>query len=348
LTEQLISRHERYYMTRRPHDAGRRTRLGPLLGLAAALAGLGCSESFSGIDGGTGPVATVTIAFIGDQGWEAAGQANGPRAVLQLIKDEGADAVLHQGDFDYLDDPAAWEQQIDDILGPDFPYFVSVGNHDVAEWDSDGGYKARMEARAQRIGIAWSGELGEMAALEFEGIYMLFGAPGTLGSDTSVYADYFEARLAADNSIWSICSWHKNQTLMQLGSKSDETGWGVYERCREGGAIIATAHEHSYSRTYLLSDMEHQTIASTSDTLTISEGESFVFVSGLGGKSIRNQDRDGDWWAAVYTSDQGANYGALFGEFGVTGRDDLAHFYFKDIDGVIADEFWVVSALGGP
>jgi hypothetical protein len=336
-------------MTTRPHHAERRARLGLLLGsLAAALAGLGCSEAFSGIDGGSGPAATVTIAFIGDQGWEAAGQANGPRAVLQLIKDEGADAVLHQGDFDYLDDPAAWEQQIDDILGPDFPYFVSVGNHDVAEWDSEGGYKARMEARAQRIGVAWSGELGEMAALEFEGIYILFGAPGTLGSDPSVYADYFEAKLAADNSIWSICSWHKNQTLMQLGSKSDEAGWGVYERCREGGAIIATAHEHSYSRTYLLSDMEHQTIASTSDTLTISEGESFVFVSGLGGKSIRNQDRDGDWWAAVYTSDQGANYGALFGEFGVDGRDDLAHFYFKDIDGVIADEFWVVSGVGGP
>ena len=37
-----------------------------------------------------------------------------------------------------------------------------------------------------------------------------------------------------------------------------------------------------------------KTIASTADTLVISEGESFVFVSGLGGRSIRNQYRGGD------------------------------------------------------
>jgi hypothetical protein len=289
------------------------------------------------------PQGAVVIAFIGDQGWEPAGELYGPRAVLQLILDEGADAVMHQGDFDYLDDPAAWEQQIDDILGPDFPYFVSVGNHDVPMWDLAGGYKERMESRAQRQGFAWDGELGEMAALEFEGIYLAFGAPGTLGSDPTVYADYFQDRLAADNSTWSICSWHKNQTLMQLGGKSNDAGWEVYERCREGGAIIATAHEHSYSRTHLLSDMENQTVSSTSDTLVIRDGESFVFVSGLGGRSIRDQERDGDWWAAAYTSDQNANYGALFGVFGVEGRSDLAYFYFKDIDGVIADGFWVVS-----
>ena len=130
---------------------------------------------------------------------------------------------------------------------------------------------------------------------------------------------------------------------MQAGGKGDETGWEVYERCREGGAIIATGHEHSYSRTHLLSDMENQTIASTSDTLVLRDGESFVFVSGLGGASIRDQERDGEWWATIYTSDQNANHGALFGVFGVEGREDLAYFFFKDIDGAIADEFWVVS-----
>lgn len=330
-----------------------RTRTCAVLGLMAALADLSCnfdtldvSENYETGDVRRG--GSVTIAFIGDQGWEPAGLANGPRAVLQLIADEGVDAVLHQGDFDYLDDPAAWEQQIDEVLGPDFPYFVSVGNHDVAAWYGAGGYKERMEQRAQRIGVPWSGELGEMSAVEFEGLYLLFVAPGTLGSENSIYADYIAERLSANDAVWSICSWHKNQTLMQLGSKSDATGWAVYERCREGGAIVATAHEHSYSRTHLLSDMESQAIASTADTLVISEGASFAFVSGLGGKSIRDQDRAGDWWAAVYTSDQGANYGALFGEFGVDGRDDLAHFYFKDIAGVIADEFWVVSGIGGP
>jgi hypothetical protein len=313
--------------------------------LIAGLSSLGCDDNAGDVSGPVETTGGVTIAFIGDQGWEPTGRSEGPRAVLQLIRDEGADAVMHQGDFDYLDDPAGWEAQINDVLGPDYPYFVSVGNHDVAEWDSQGGYKELMKARMARTGLTWDGELGEMAAIDFRGIYLLFGAPGTLGSDPTAYADYFENRLATDESIWSICSWHKNQRNMQVGGKSDETGWEVYERCREGGAIIATAHEHSYSRTHLLSDMENQVIASVSDTLVIRKGASFVFVSGLGGKSIRNQRLDGDWWAAVYTADQRANYGALFGEFGVNGRSDLAHFYFMDIDGVTADEFWVVSAV---
>jgi PKD repeat protein len=293
----------------------------------------------------SGASQVVKLAFIGDQGWESPGSFDGPRAVLQLIKDEGADAVVHQGDFDYDDDPEAWVQQIDDVLGPDFPYFVSVGNHDVARWDGAGGYKERMEQRATRLGFSWTGELGENAELHFRGIHLLFGAPGTLDGSDTFYADYFAGELAADTSTWRVCSWHKNQKLMQVGGKSDGTGWGVYEACRAGGAVIATGHEHSYSRTHLLSSMEHQTVASTSDTLRITEGETFAFVSGLGGKSIRDQELSGDWWASIYTSTQNATHGALFGVFNIEGRDDMAFFYFKDIDGNVVDAFWVVSAV---
>jgi hypothetical protein len=102
-----------------------------------------------------GPPPGYKVAFIGDQGL-------GPlsEAVLQLIADEGADAVLHVGDLDYDDDPAAWEAQIDAILGPDFPYFTSVGNHDTAEWYVAGGYQERIAARMDRLGIPWEGDLG--------------------------------------------------------------------------------------------------------------------------------------------------------------------------------------------
>jgi hypothetical protein len=293
------------------------------------------------------PTGTVKLAFIGDQGWEDVDEAEGPRAVLALIRAEGADAVVHQGDFDYDDDPAAWERQIDDVLGPDFPYFVSVGNHDVGEWEGPNGYRERMERRATRVGIAWAGDLGERAALHFGGIHLLFGAPGTLDAPEGFYAEHFARELAADTSTWRVCSWHKNQQRMQVGGKRDETGWEVYEACRAGGAIIATGHEHSYSRTHLLSHMEMQTIASRGDTLRVTEGESFVFVSGLGGRTVRDQELSGDWWASIYTSDQNASPGALFGVFNVDGRSDLAFFYFKDIRGNIADAFWVVSAVAG-
>ena len=286
----------------------------------------------------------LTIAFIGDQGL-----GSNARAVLNLIKSEGAHAIVHSGDFDYDDDPLAWDTQINDILGVNFPYFASVGNHDDDKFYGSGGYQEFLEARMNRLGITWSGDLGVKSSLKYNGIFFVLTGPDVIGSG---HSEYIKEKLEEDNSIWSISSWHKNMRAMQVGGKSDETGWEVYEESRKGGAIIATAHEHSYSRTHLLSSCENQTVASTSDTLILTkdllgteedEGKTFVFVSGLAGRSIRDQERSGGWWASIYTSDQEANYGALFATFNVTGVPNLAHFYFKDIDGVIADSFVVIS-----
>jgi hypothetical protein len=289
------------------------------------------------------------IAFIGDQGL---GSAAG--AVLTLVKAEGAEAVVHSGDFDYEDNPAAWEAQINDVLGADFPYFASVGNHDESRFYGPGGYQHFMAARMNRLGIPWDGDLGVKSSFKFQGIFFVLTGPDVFGSG---HAAYVRDQLAADQSIWSISSWHKNMRLMQVGGKSDEAGWEVYEESRQGGAIIATGHEHSYSRTHLLRSCQNQTVASTSDTLILTEdlpgtpedeGKTFVFVSGLGGKSIRDQERNGHWWAAIYTATQGANHGALFGTFNFNGVPNMAHFYFKDIDGVMADEFYAISNMIPP
>ena len=133
---------------------------------------------------------------------------------------------------------------------------------------------------------------------------------------------------------------------MQLGGKGDAVGWGPYEECRLGGAIVATGHEHSYERTHLMNNIETRSIASTSDTLRIELGKTFVFVSGLGGRSIRHQDNelaDNPWWATVYTATQEANFGALFCTFNEMGVKGRAYCYFKDINGKIADAFDIVS-----
>jgi hypothetical protein len=96
------------------------------------------------------------IAFIGDQGND-----DSARVVLELIKAEGAHAIMHQGDFEYERRPATWDSVITSVLGTDYPYFGTIG-----------------------------------------------------------------------------------------------------EESRKGGAIIATAHEHAYSRTHLLSDMMNQIVVS--------------------------------------------------------------------------------------
>jgi hypothetical protein len=260
-----------------------------------------------------------------------------------MIKDEGTDLVLHQGDFDYDDDPDAWDQQINDILGPDFPYFISVGNHDTGEWD---GYQAKFEARLGRIPEAQcSGDLGVKSTCIYKGFAIVLSGVGTMGSG---HESYIQNQFNGDDHLWRICSWHKNMHKMQVGGKGDDTGWGVYEACREAGAIVATGHEHSYSRTYLMSSFENQVIANQSSHLVLEEGKSFAFVSGIAGKSIRDQENDWPWMAAVYTSDQNANHGALFCTYHDNGNPAHASCYFKDIDGEVPDQFELTSTLAGP
>src|SRR6185503_21304629 len=80
----------------------------------------------------------------------------------------------------------------------------------------------------------------------------------------------------------------------------------------------------------------------------VSPGHSFVVVSALGGVGIRDQELclpdtppygcNGEW-AAIYASNQGATYGALFMVFNVGGDPLKAHGYFKNVDGAVIDEF---------
>jgi predicted phosphodiesterase len=318
-----------------------------LVGLALCLVLVPGSRTFAQSEL---PPPNFKVAFLGDQSlgpW--------PVAVLELVRQEDAQAVLHLGDFDYVDLPLLWEAQIDAILGADFPYFAVVGNHDEDEFYSTFGYQRFMEARMERLGIPFEGDLGVQSTFSYQGIRFVLTAPGIFGPGDGLYDLYIRDRLAEDDSVWRISAWHKNMRLMQVGGKSDETGWGVYEASRRGGAIIATGHEHSYSRTHLLASMSQQTVADRSDMLVLSrdaeatgvdEGRSFAFVSGLGGSSIRGQQLEGDWWASVYTADQDARFGALFGVFHYGGNPRLAYFYFKDVSGKVVDEFFVWSTMG--
>ena len=239
--------------------------------------------------------------------------------------------VLHQGDFDYKDDPEEWNLQINEVLGPDFPYFASIGNHDFAAWPQ---YQRKLQDRVNRTnGAECERDLGVKSHCNYKGIFFILSGAGTKDLE---HDRYIEKQLDRNNFTWRICSWHKNQRLMQVGGKPDGTGWNVYEECRKGGAIIATGHEHSYSRTHLMESFEEQIVASTSNTLEIEKGKTFAFVSGLGGKSIRRQVDElasKPWWASVYTATQDANYGALFCIFNVDGIENKAYCYFKDIDG---------------
>jgi hypothetical protein len=272
------------------------------------------------------------------------------REVFQLVKDEGADMVIHQGDMDNFeegsDSPQIFDQMINEILGENFPFFITIGNHDLWTWDDDNGIQELFEARLARIdGAECIGEYGVMAVCNYQGIAFIQSGVGLRGGSEEEHTAFIQEQLGLDDHIWRICSWHMQMNKMQVGTYGDNTGWGVYEACREGGAFVVNGHEHSYARTFLMDSFENQIIANTSRILELQEGKSFALHSGLGGHSIRNQDEDWPWFDAIYTSDQDANFGALFCTFNIDGQPDQASCYFKDIDGVVPDEFELVSKI---
>jgi predicted phosphodiesterase len=305
------------------------------------------------------PPPNFKVAFIADSDYEANFEA-----VLNLIKSEQADFVLHQGDFDYSGNPAGFFAKIDAALGTDFPYLGIVGNHDVNGWPSDCGksggcYTDFLQAKMAANNIVPDDPNldDEKYAITYQGLRVVF--VGQNGNNVE-FAQYLTDQLAEDNHIWKICSWHRNQKAMQIGGKTDQMGWDVYNNCLNLGAIIATGHEHTYERTRTLINAQEQIVdpeCPLPDVLCVEPGKTFVFVSGLGGKSIRDQSRCfpttfpygcNQEWASIYTSDQAANYGALFITFHVDGDPHKARGYFKNIDGELIDEFVVYAKTTEP
>ena len=305
-------------------------------------------SSGSGATGGTARTVTtdanLKIAFVGDT-------ADGTNwgSVLQLILNEGAAAVVVQGDMTYDSDPAGWWSRTESVVGQSYPVFLARGNHD----DS-----------------SWSGFLGEAAN-------HLGGATRTAGSDNAAYKTVFRGLaiatiskgdtatdingfLSGDSRIWRVCNWHQNQNKMQVGAKGDEMGWAVYEACRQQGAIIQTGHEHTYHRTKTMTNTQNQVIdpsCSSGSSLCLGLGRTFVTVSGNGGTGLRAQVRctptastapfpslnTGDAscpiWASIYTTNQNAQFGAQFITFHVDGNPKKARGYFKNIGGGTIDTF---------
>lgn len=354
------------------------------------------------------------VAFIGDTG-------NGSNfsAVLNLIQQEGADMVLVQGDYSYgtgndgvEGDADGYFARVDSILGPTFPFMGSVGNHEDLSWPTDcskngvtdGCFAQYIVDRANALPdleFDASNIDNEYWTATYKGLKIVFA--GQDSSDLATYSQHINSELANDDHTWKICSWHKNgvdspfdgDAATQVGGKGTSMtsgSYNLYQDCLGYGAIIATGHEHSYSRTVTLDDLTfmnqnaidtsqhplttingYPNVPSNPNSVLVAPGKTFVFVSGIGGASIRNQDRCTDKagfnypygcvheWAKIATSDQlvknnqgvdfPVDYGALFISFNVGGNADKAHAYFKDINGIIVDEFDITkssSPVGSP
>ena len=286
----------------------------------------------------------IRVAFIGDQGGSKF--LSNDKAVIKLIKNENVELVIHQGDLGF--EPASakeWNKMITENLGSDFLYLVSEGHHDQESWDDYQPYlKERIEKNSN---IECKGNLGVKSICNYKGINVVLMAPGEYTSDSD-FDSYIEKELNRNESYWKICSMHNELHSMEAERKPGKTGMEVFEACKNAGAIIATGHDHLYSRTGNIIEFINSETQTTDpewsklNKLKISKGSTSMFTSGLGGSPITNHNND---WPVNYSAKQNATYGGLFCTFNAGGQPNKAFCYFKDIDEKIVDEFTITSEL---
>jgi hypothetical protein len=270
------------------------------------------------------PPPGLVIAYMGD----------GPRndlnavSVYRLVRDYGADAVIHSGDTDYDERPDWFERRIDETLGPMFPYFLSVGNHDDGPvWKK---YAARFQARCNRIPQATcEGDYGINSVVRYRGLTVVLSGVNVMGSGHERYAS---AALSSSDSAWKVCSWHKRLT-----------GNAVAEVCRQHGAFIINGHEHNYRRTTTLRDVP-RLLPSTEFTdpglLHLAPGATFMVWNGLGGSAITPATSCcSGAWVASYD----AMHAVLFITYHVDGDPYKARGELVNVNGEVIDRFVVVT-----
>ena len=278
----------------------------------------------------------VKIAIIGDQGTGERSQR-----VLKMIRSQKADLLLINGDFDYENDPIKWRDMNEKILGKDFPIIAVTGNHDIPNWSE---YQKIIKKWQNNSKLNCHGDAGVRTVCNFKGIEIVSASPGIFEDEpASIDEEFIKKTFNNSRSKWRICQWHKNMHDMQTGLKGDETGWGVYEECRENGAMIVTGHEHAYARSYLLSSIKDKEVSSYSDLMELKKGKSVVVLSGLGGISSRALRHDGYWWADKENLDTGVKAGALFCSYDL--NKDLTTCYFLDEWGDIKDLFYIKNLI---
>lgn len=296
----------------------------------------------------------VRIAFVGDLGVKEGQPTAEFNQVLALANQE-ADLLVLGGDMIYSgSQPADWHRAMQQLS---IPYIAAQGNHDTDAWPGfEPLIRADIEQQASR-GLQCSGATGVQQTCTFRGVTLVLSGIGTAPSipaDDAAHLSWMSSALSNATTAWKVCVWHKNQREMQVGGKSDEVGWGAYQTCQQAGAVIATAHEHSYGRTKTLTAIGSGNHGMQGDgsVVELGLGTTFVFHSGIGGNDIRTYNQQNwSWFASYYTSDAymkntkvitsrpAGIAGLLILTFNVGNDPTNARGVFRLVSGTAIDEF---------
>jgi 3',5'-cyclic AMP phosphodiesterase CpdA len=249
------------------------------------------------------PEGATRVVLSGDFGVGAEARTN-----LDWITSLKPDLVVLLGDFDYDDRPGAWEKLLS-RLG-DVPWVAVVGNHDLPAF---GAYQRHAESFQRRYAdkTGCKGTALRQTSCSLGPLRLVLSEIGTMGNARENLA-FLERELVRADEPFRICAWHKNQADLQVGYKNDEVGYEAFHICQKHGALVVSGHEHSYSRTRVLTRVGDRGQAHGAvgpfDELSLAPGRTAVVVAGLGGVGIRAYaprfHDDDRWWATYVTRDR--------------------------------------------
>eukprot|EP01064_Diplonema_japonicum_P001509 TRINITY_DN1097_c0_g1_i5.p1 TRINITY_DN1097_c0_g1~~TRINITY_DN1097_c0_g1_i5.p1 ORF type:complete len:539 (+),score=149.00 TRINITY_DN1097_c0_g1_i5:553-2169(+) len=278
----------------------------------------------------------LKIGFIGDTSDKSsAGLA------YKLMREDGVDLVMQNGDFDYTNNPGNWERFLNSHWfghGKEHVLMTS-GNHDTKKWGGPFGYQSMLYNKmTKELREACTGrnnnlktDYGLWMSCRFRGVHMVM-----IGWDefspswprnwyensrtTKPAADFIDKSFAGSTEPWRVCMWHRPEGTYQAGHRYPKV-YGLsraFDACRRNGAFIVAGHNHLYSRTKLLSSFSSKRVSPNSfpNKVELSCGESMFVVSGLGGWN-RALDRDGpsarrSWIQKRYTQSVGRETVGVF------------------------------------
>lgn len=290
-----------------------------------------------------GVPAGLTLAFVGDSG-----VVHGDE-VLRLIRNENASAVVFNGDTNYMLQNREWMERFRKHLGKT-PFYVATGSHEtssvrhIQEQTAQHWHSIRMrECR---------GEIGFRNVCTHHGVGLLLnGVTGSCGSGAPSPGSthFFEKALsefAQQDVSWPICifGFHSNRELP--GHRTH--AWDNYKTCLNRGALIVSSHErrgvsaHELVNTVgnrvtpmsrLPNDKPFGNLGAKAASL-MHDGHSVVVFTGAS---------DG----GSFGGGSGPSHGAFFCHFHVQGNPGLARCFYKDVEGRIANDFFMRRPLAG-
>ncbi|KAL6635956.1 hypothetical protein LY90DRAFT_667955 [Neocallimastix californiae] len=283
------------------------------------------------------------LAIIGDSGAE--------KESKEVMKLTSYDALLHLGDYDYECSP---HKYFDTILDSkrSYKFMGIIGNHEgnsqchnTLDEYANLLYKEMTSSKNSGVQCEFSSSKVMWVCI-YKNMRIIGLSPDITGTDSkSEQLEFLKKHLDGAKEDWKVCAWHYYDKYYHTGKYPEDSnrnavsgdGESFYDYCKDHGAIILSAHDHVYARTYVMSKFKSPVIDdydkdSDGSIVQIRQGATLNILNGVGGYEMyieQGKEKDYSHWQKKYAKgrngENAKRYGGLFCQFNYGGNNKKAY-----------------------